>query len=150
MHAMELDTSSFLTHNVERLIRDNVKDAVIWDEKSLALKGKYFYLSIRNVQVGIFLGFTINDRRVDRCIVFCFSDPKGRVDKRVAELLEHIFSNLSSILSDKGFTLIRDDLPALVRKSGSIDSMNESSILEFFKESLCILLNTLNNLRGSC
>jgi hypothetical protein len=142
-----LDTSSFILYTIERLIKDNFKDAIIWDEKSLTLKGKYFYIGIKGVQVGIFLGFTIKDERPDRCIVFCFSDPKGRVDKSIAESLERIFINLSIRLKGKGFIFIKDDLPAIVKKSANIASMDEKDILEFFKESLYMLLHELNNLR---
>jgi hypothetical protein len=142
-----LDTSSFLLYTIERLIKDNFKDVIIWDEKSPLLKGKYFYISIKGVQVGIFLGFTIKDERLDRCIVFCFSDPKGRVDKSIAESLERIFINLSIRLKDKEFIFIKDDLPAIVKKSANIASMDEKDILEFFKESLYMLLHELNNLR---
>jgi hypothetical protein len=141
-----LDTSSFLLYTIERLIKDNFKDVIIWDEKSLTLKGKYFYISIKGVQVGIFLGFTIKDERLDRCIVFCFSDPKSRVDKRIAELLERIFIDLSIRLKEKGFTFIKGDLPAVVRKSAFIASMDEKSSVEFFKESLYMLLHELNSL----
>ncbi len=141
-----LDTGSFILYTIELLIKDNFKDAVIWDEKSLTLKGKYFYTNIKSTQVGIFLGFTIKDGKPDRCIVFCFSDPKGRVDKSIAESLECIFINLSSRLKGKGFVLIRDDLPAVVKKSTSIDTMDEKGTLKFFKESLHILLHELNNL----
>jgi hypothetical protein len=141
-----LDTSSFLLYTIERLIKDNFKDVIIWDEKSPLLKGKYFYISIKGVQVGIFLGFTIKDERLDRCIVFCFSDPKSRVDKRIAELLERIFIDLSIRLKEKGFTFIKGDLPAVVRKSAFMASMDEKNSMEFFKESLYMLLHGLNSL----
>jgi len=141
-----LDIGSFILYTIELLIKDNFKDAIIWDEKSLTLKGKYFYTNIKGVQVGIFLGFTIKDERPDRCIVFCFSDPKGRVDKSIAESLECIFINLNNRLKGKGFVLIKDDLPAVVKKSTGIDTMDEKGIPKFFKESLHILLHELNNL----
>ena len=142
-----LDTTSFIIYTIEHLIKDNFKDAIIWDGKSLTLKGKYFYIRIKSVQVGIFLGFTIKDERPDRCIVFCFSDPKGRIDKSIAESVERIFINLSIRLKDKGFVFIKDDLPAIVKKSNVVDTMDKRDILEFFKESLCMLLHELNNLR---
>jgi hypothetical protein len=141
-----LDTSSSILYTIELLIKDNFKDAIIWDEKSSTLKGKYFYTNIKGVHVGIFLGFTIKDGRPDRCIAFCFSDPKGKVDKSIAESLERIFINLSSRLKGKGFIFIKDDLPAVVKKSTSIDTMDENGILEFFKESLHVILYELNNL----
>lgn len=141
-----LDAGSFIIYTIELLIKDNFKDVIIWDEKSLALKGKYFYISIKSVQAGIFLGFTIKDKRPDRCIVFCFSDPKSRIDRRIAELLERIFIDLSIRLKEKGFIFIKDDLPAIVRKSADIASMDKNDILEFFKESLYMLLQELNSL----
>ncbi len=127
---------------IEDIIKDSVGNVIIWDEKSKHMKGKYFYMNIsKDMQVGILLGFIMDDNgRAKRCLVLCFTDPKGRVDKSIAARTENLFNSIINKL--EGFTIVKDDLPALMRTSTIND---ESKAIEFFKSSLLLLVNVLTN-----
>lgn len=128
---------SRLLYAIEELIRERVSNTIVWDEKSNSMKGKYFYLNVNDIQIGVFLGFIIKADRVDRCIVLCFTDPKARVDMSIAVRTEQLFKDLQKRL--EGFRFIKDDLPALMKISALVD---ESNAIEFFRDSLSLLLNT--------
>ncbi|MEM1971236.1 MAG: hypothetical protein QXM92_02085 [Candidatus Anstonellales archaeon] len=134
-----ISTTNIL-HSIEDLIKESVGNVIIWDEKSKHMKGKYFYMSVgKDLQIGIFLGFVMDDDgRAKRCLALCFTDPKGRVDKSIATRTENIFNSIINKL--EGFTIVKDDLPALMRTSRIND---ESKVIEFFKSSLLLLVNEL-------
>lgn len=128
-----------LLQSIEDLIKEDVGNVIIWDEKSRQMKGKYFYMNVgKDLQVGILLGFIIDDDKVQKCLVLCFTDPKGRVDKSIAVRTENLFNALIDKL--EGFTIVKDDLSALIRISTIND---ESKAIEFFKSSLLLLVNAL-------
>lgn len=142
------DTYTSILNSLEHLIRESVGSPVIWDEKSKHVKGKYFYMSINGVQVGILLGLMNDgsDGRPGRCIALCFTDPKGRIDRGIAERVEALFRAMMQHGTLHGFKMIRDDLPALI-KVVSVNDANEA--MDFFSSSLKALLDVLREVSRS-
>ncbi|SPC33782.1 hypothetical protein [Candidatus Nitrosocaldus cavascurensis] len=136
------DASTSILRFIEDLIKESVGNVIIWDEKSRHMKGKYFYVNVsKDMQVGILLGFIMDDNgRAKKCLALCFTDPKGRVDKSIAIRTENLFNSIIKKL--EGFTIVKDDLSALMRTSTIND---ESKALEFFKSSLLLLVNALTS-----
>lgn len=133
-----IDTNMLL-YLIEELIKENAGNVIIWDEKSKHMKGKYFYLNIDNIQIGILLGFIMTDNgRVKECLILCFTDPKARVDKSIATSTENLFNAIICKLD--GFVIVKDCLPALMKTSIITD---EDRIIEFFRSSLLLLVDIL-------
>ncbi|MEM2857181.1 MAG: hypothetical protein QW416_08785 [Candidatus Nitrosocaldaceae archaeon] len=131
-----------ILNKIESLIKESVDNIIVWDEKSKDIKGKYFYIRTNSMQVGILLGFIINERPI-KCIVLCFTDPKGRIDRGIAKKAENLFNSITRYNMLYGFKLIKDDLPALI-KVAEVNDTND--VMGFFRSSLRDLLNVLRGI----
>ena len=142
-----MNLNLFLTQ-IEALIKSYFGEVLIWDERSTGLRGKYFYTQSRSAQVGIFLGFTINSdlSKPQKGIVFVFADPKSRIlrdlTRETETLLDQILVEINQKDSLKiNFVLVKGELPSLVRTI-NIEQENEAKAIEFFRESLLVLVKT--------
>ncbi|MFQ5940577.1 MAG: hypothetical protein ACE5KA_02615 [Nitrososphaerales archaeon] len=142
-----MDLNSLLTE-IDGLIRSHFSDALIWNEGSAGLRGKYFYTKTRGMEIGIFLGFTIDSEilKPHKCLVFVFADPRSRIVKDLATETEVLLEQMVCEIGQKhslksNFVAVRGDLPSLVRTL-NIEQENEAKAMEFFKESLLVLVKS--------
>ncbi len=148
-----MNITSMLTQ-IEALIKNYFGEALIWDEKSGGLRGKYFYTNFKGTQTGIFLGFLMNSDLVNpkKCVVFVFGDPKCRLTRDLARETEKLLIQLKEGIVRKGvhkinFTLVKQDLPSLV---STIDiGKDDNEAIKFFEESLLLFVQTGLSTRAS-
>jgi hypothetical protein len=130
-----------LLESLQRVINKNFKDALIWDQTSEGLNGKYFYVKYDGKEIGVFMGYITESGKVKGCTVFFFVHPVFSMSpsdvKKIEKLFHRIMVRANLNLRNYPYKLMRSGLPALVRSMYFTNAKmgNES----FFEESITVV-----------
>ena len=136
---MHVDTFEQL----ERIINNNFKDALTWDQKTEGLRGKYFYVKYEEKEIGIFVGYiTDESHEIRACTTFLFVHPLLCMSSQVTsieKLFHKIMIRANIKLKRYPYRIVTSGLPALIRTM-YLDKGYEMNIANsFFDESLAIM-----------
>ena len=134
--------------NFERIISDNFRDVLIWDQHSELLNGKYFYAKYEKKEIGVFLGYlTEGDCQIQGCTFFLFLHPLLSMSHEYVTEMEKLFYRLKVRtrirFKSHPYRILKGGFPALVRNMYFDKDCDISSkiayAMKFFEESLLIL-----------
>jgi hypothetical protein len=134
-----------LLRDLEALLSDSFRDAVVWEQKDADLIGRYLYVKYDGREVGIFVGYQIGrSGSVRAAITFFFTHRASALEdpKDIARVFHKLLIRLNLRLRANPYKRVSGKSPAIIRMKyfGEKDfSAQESGI--FFKESINAMKN---------
>ena len=129
-----------LLMELERLLRDSFKDAIVWEQRDADLIGRYVYVKFEGKQVGIFMGYQMgNSGSVRGAITFFFAHPLSVREeaKEVGRLFHKLLIRLNLRLRANPYKLAAGKSPAIIRmKYFAEQNLSSESYQAFFRESV--------------
>lgn len=130
--------------NIQLIITKNFKDALVWDQRSGGLKGKYFYVKYTEKEIGVFIGYTTDKSgNIKGCTTFFFVHPINSMVpaevKNIEKLFHKIMIRANMSLNKYPYRLVRSGLPALVRNMYFDGGNKTDAAINFFEEALAIV-----------
>ncbi len=129
---------------IERIITNNFKDVLIWEQRSGGLRGKYFYVKYEKKEIGVFVGYIMDDSyNIEGCTTFFFVHPALSMStaevSRIERLFHKIMIRANISLRSHPYRFIKSGLPALVRSIYFDSNCTIDISTNFFEESLAIM-----------
>lgn len=125
---------------LERILQESFKNAIVWDQRDADLIGRYVYIKYEGKQVGLFLGFQMGKSdSVRGAITFFFTHPSSSREetKDVVRLFHKLLIRLNLRLRANPYKLADGKSPAIIRmKYFAEQDVSPDAYHEFFKESM--------------
>ncbi|MGI0023755.1 MAG: hypothetical protein ACREA4_01260 [Nitrososphaera sp.] len=130
----------FLLKDLQTLLSTSFKDAIVWEQRDADLIGKYVYIKYDGREVGIFMGYQMDQPgSVKGAITFFFAHSASTPEeaKDVRHLFHKLLIRLNLRLRASPYKIVSGRTPAILRMTylGKKDFSTEMSRM-FFKESI--------------
>ena len=136
-----LPPPDILLKDLERLLADSFKDAIVWEQSDSDIVGRYLYIKYEGKEVGIFMGYQIDKSgSVRGAITFFFTHPSSSAreeTKDLARLFHKLLIRLNLRLQADPYKRASGKSPAIIRMKYFADQAESVEKLQmFFKESI--------------
>jgi len=129
-----------LLRDLESLLSNSFKDAIVWEQRDADLLGKYVYIKYYGREVGIFMGYQIGQSgSVKGGITFFFAHPTSAAEQAqdMRRLFHRLLIRLNLRLRANPYKIVTGRSPAIIRTTYLSEKDVSSGVSQrFFRESV--------------
>lgn len=140
---MIMNDQELVLDEIQHLLNKSFPEAIVWNQKSHDFIGKYLYIKYEDIEIGVFLGCTVNaSDKIKSCLSLYFTNPVAVLTPAgigaITRLLHRLMIRANLKLKSYPFKIINGKYPAILRMIHFEDESNYSidKSRVFFSESL--------------